>query len=83
MKPKCIEIKKFKLLNDYNIEFTFDDGKQGVLNLKKFVGGKGVFKALENPEIFRLIKLDPELGTISWPNGADIAPDTLYSSLFD
>jgi Protein of unknown function (DUF2442) len=39
----------------------------------------GVFEPLEGPSYFRRVTLDEELGTIVWPNGADMAPETLHA----
>jgi len=44
----------------------------------RIVGRGGVFGPLENPEFFRQVRFDGELGTIVWPNGADFCPDVLY-----
>jgi hypothetical protein len=38
-----------------------------------------VFEPLADPAYFREVRLDEELGTIVWPNGADVAPETLHS----
>jgi hypothetical protein len=37
-----------------------------------------VFEPLRDPVYFARVELDAELGTISWPNGADVAPETLH-----
>jgi Protein of unknown function (DUF2442) len=36
------------------------------------------FEPLADDAIFNQVKVDPEAGTITWPNGADIAASTLY-----
>jgi len=45
----------------------------------KIVGRGGVFQPLEDIEFFRQVKVDPEIGTLVWPNGVDFCPDVLYS----
>ena len=71
------EIIEAKIINGYTVEVVFDDLKKGVVDLRKYLG-RGIFKNLLNPKKFSQMKVDAELGTICWPNGADIAPDTLY-----
>lgn len=39
---------------------------------------RGVFEPLRDPAYFARVSVDPEAGTIAWPNGADMAPDPLY-----
>jgi hypothetical protein len=39
------------------------------------------FEPLRDPSYFRRFTLSPDLGTISWPNGADFAPEFLYGKL--
>jgi hypothetical protein len=38
-----------------------------------------MFEPLQELGLFRQVRLDAELGTIAWPNGADIAPEALYA----
>jgi hypothetical protein len=37
-----------------------------------------VFEAARTPEGFARVEVDPETGTVVWPGGADLAPDSLY-----
>lgn len=71
------EVIEARIIKDYTIELVFDDLKKGVVDLRKYLG-RGIFKELLDKKKFRRMKVDAELGTICWPNGADIAPDTLY-----
>ncbi len=72
------EVIEARIIKDYTVELVFDDLKKGVIDLRQYLR-RGIFKALLDKKKFRQIKVDAELGTICWPNGADIAPDTLYS----
>ncbi len=74
------EIIKVKIIKDYVVELVFDDFKKGIVDLRKFLG-RGVFKSLIDKKQFRKLRVDAELGTICWPNGADIAPDRLYGEI--
>ncbi len=40
----------------------------------------GVFEPLRDPSYFARVRIDPELGTIGWPNVADMAPEPLYTA---
>jgi len=71
------EVVKAKLIKDYVIELLFDNKKKGRVDLKKYLG-RGMFRNLLDKKKFKQFRVDSELGTICWPNGADIAPDTLY-----
>ena len=75
--PIVREIIQARVVKDYTVELVFDDLKKGRVDLKKFMG-RGVFRDLLKKEKFKQLRVDAELGTICWPNGADIAPETLY-----
>ena len=59
----------------FQIRLTFNDGTEGTVNFEDWLDGP-VFEPLRNEDFFRRFFIDA--GTISWPNGADIAPETLY-----
>ena len=61
----------------YQIHLTFDDGVAGTVDFRAWLDGP-IFEALLDTEYFRQFQLDG--GTVAWPNGADIAPETLYAS---
>lgn len=64
-----------KYISGYKILITFDNGEQRIADFeeKKW---RGVFTPLKDKNYFRKFFVDG--WTISWPNGADIAPETLY-----
>lgn len=59
----------------YVIRLTFSDGVVADVDFKEWLDGP-VFKALHDPGY--LNRFFVEAGTVVWPNGADIAPETLY-----
>lgn len=65
-------------LEGFALRLAFDDGTERVVDLEGELWGP-VFEPLrENPELFRQVRVDEELGTIVWPNGADMDPDVLH-----
>jgi hypothetical protein len=66
-------------LVEYRLELTFSDGSRGQVDFgPRVVGRGGVFAPLENPAFFRRVQVDPDAGTLVWPNGVDFCPDVLY-----
>jgi hypothetical protein len=63
----------------YRIELVFDDGKRGVVDFTKYVEKGGVFARLRDLEFFRGFSVNGELGTLTWGEEIDIAPETLYA----
>ncbi|MFQ5829096.1 MAG: DUF2442 domain-containing protein [Candidatus Methylomirabilia bacterium] len=59
----------------YRIHVTFNDNSEKTIDFRQWLEGP-VFEPLKDPEYFRRFFLDG--GTVVWPNGADIAPETLY-----
>ena len=64
-----------KYVSDYKIKITFDNGEQKIADFSKWLKGE-VFEPLKDINYFRKFFVDG--WTISWSNGADIAPETLY-----
>jgi hypothetical protein len=65
-------------LDGFRLRLTFDDGKTREIDLEDDLWGP-VFQPLrDEPELFRQLRVDEELGTIVWPNGADMDPDVLH-----
>ncbi len=75
-----LHVTNAKYLTDYQIYLVFDDGSQGKVNLKDHLTGS-MFEPLKNVSIFSQLSLDTELGTVTWPNGADLAPEFLKQVL--
>jgi hypothetical protein len=68
-------------LDDYQLYLRFEDGVEGVVGLKELIPFEGIFAELRERSFFERVRVNPELGAIYWPNGADLDSDVLYSSL--
>jgi hypothetical protein len=72
-----------QVLGHYRLRLTFADGLVGDVDLSNLRTRDGIFEALRDPAFFRQVRVDAELGTITWPNGADLAPEVLYERASD
>jgi hypothetical protein len=70
-------------LTDYNLRLTFEDDIEGIVNIANLIEFTGIFEPLVNPTYFAQVAVNSDLGTISWPNGADLDPDVLYALVTD
>jgi hypothetical protein len=75
------DVVAVEVLGDYKLRLTFDDGTVGDLDLHDLERRSGVFAALSDPFFFAQVRVDPELGTVVWPNGADLDPCGLYNDI--
>jgi hypothetical protein len=66
-------------LGDHRLFLRFEDGVEGEIDLDSLIHFEGVFRPLREPEEFAKVRVEPELGTVCWPNGADLDPDVLYA----
>ncbi len=64
-------------IRDYVLRVRFVDGNEGEVDLEGELHGE-VFEPLRNSAYFRQFQVRADLGTITWPNGADFAPEFLY-----
>ena len=66
-----------EVVGEHRLRLAFDDGMRGELDASNW-DWRGVFEPLSDPAYFARVELDDELGSIRWPSGADIAPETLH-----
>lgn len=59
----------------YRIHLTFNDNSEKTIDFLEWLDGP-IFEPLKNPDYFQRFFVDG--GTVGWPNGADVAPETLY-----
>jgi hypothetical protein len=66
-------------LDGYRLHIQFEDGVEGIVDLAEIISFTGVFAPLQDRAYFAQVYVNPDLGTICWPNEADIDPDVLYA----
>jgi hypothetical protein len=74
---EILHILEAKPCGECSLEVLFSDGVRKRVDLSSFLTGP-VFKPLRDPQYFARVVVDPECGTVVWPNGADLAPEALY-----
>jgi hypothetical protein len=74
------DVRRVEVLEAHRLRLGFDDGAEGDVDIASLVPFEGVFGPLHESGYFARVRVDPELGTIRWPNGADIDPEVLYSA---
>jgi hypothetical protein len=76
MLPNVVQVTQ---TGPYRLRLLFDDGAEGEVDINEAVSFVGVFEPLRDPEFFAQVRVDPEAGTIVWPNGADLDPLVLHA----
>jgi hypothetical protein len=61
----------------YRLRLTFEDGNARIVDLQHHLDGE-MFEPLRDTKQFRKARLNPDLDTVVWENGADMSPDFLY-----
>jgi hypothetical protein len=60
---------------DHTLELVFENGEKGVYDCSELIGF-GVFEEFRDINYFKQVSV--AFGTVTWPHGQDICPDTLY-----
>jgi hypothetical protein len=74
---KIYKIRAFEIVAPYTLSLKFDDDTSQVINFKNILKGK-LFGELKDLDYFNQVRIDEEVKTIVWPNGADFDPATLH-----
>ena len=75
-----LNVREVNVRGEYRLWLRFNDGAEGEVDLREHLIGP-VFEPLRNPVAFAAVRVDPDIRTIAWPNGADFAPEFLHGLL--
>lgn len=73
------DIVAVKPLGEYELYLRFEYGIEGVVDVSQLIEFTGIFAPLKDVSYFNQVQLNSELGTIVWPNEADLDSDVLYA----
>lgn len=76
-----VRIVSVRPLEGTSVELGLTDGRLRVVDLAPYLRGPVFERVRSERAFFRSVRVDPALGTIVWPNGADIDPDVLVLGL--
>ena len=79
MISRLVDIIEADHVGGHQLRIRFADGVEGVVDLAG-LEWRGMLEPLRDPAFFAQVSVDPELGTVTWPNGADLAPEPLYEA---
>jgi hypothetical protein len=70
-------VTSFKIIRPYTLQIHFNDGAEQEIDFQPILAGE-LYRPLRDLELFEQVRLDPEVHTLVWPNGADFDPATLH-----
>jgi len=73
-----VDITEVAVVEDRVVRLWFSDGSERVVDLAPLLWGPAFEEIARDDDLFAEVGVDPEIGTITWPNGADLDPDVLH-----
>jgi hypothetical protein len=74
--PIC-RVTSFEIVSPYTLRVRFDDDTEQTINFRPILAGE-LYGPLRELTLFNQVRIDPEVWTLVWPNGADFDPATLH-----
>ena len=74
---RICRVRSFEIVSPYTLRVQFDDQTEQVIDFQPVLAGR-MFGPLRDLELFNQVRIDPEVHTLVWPNGADFDPATLH-----
>ena len=70
-------VRSFEVVSSYTLRVRFDDDTEQTIDFRPILAG-ALYGALRDLELFNQVRIDREVHTLVWPNGADFDPATLH-----
>jgi len=70
-------VKDVSYISEYKLRLAFEDGAIKIVDMEPYLDGE-IFEPLKDIDYFKTVRLNPDIDTIVWQNGADVSPDFLY-----
>lgn len=70
-------VSSFQIVAPYTLRVQFADQTEQVINFEPVLGGE-LYRPLRDLQLFNQVRVDAEVQTLTWPNGADFDPATLH-----
>jgi hypothetical protein len=77
MEHPIYQVRSFEIIGPFCLRVDFDDGRKQSIDFGPVLEGE-LFGPLRDVSLFNQVRLDPEVHTLVWPNGADFDPETLH-----
>ena len=77
MSHPIYRVRSFEIVAPYTLRVRFDDNTEQTIDFRAVLAGE-LYRPLRNLELFNQVRIDPEVETLVWPNGADFDPATLH-----
>jgi hypothetical protein len=77
MSHPLYDVVEFEQIDTYTLRVRFDDQIEQIIDFEPVLYGE-VYGVLRSPAFFAQVRLDPEVRTLVWPNGADFDPYVLH-----
>ena len=77
MNHPLYRVARFDIIGPYTLSVSFSDGTEQRIDFRPVLNGM-LFGPLRELAIFNAVALDPDAGTLTWPNGADFVPADLH-----
>jgi len=78
MSHEIYRVVSFERVAPFTLKVVFDDRTSQVIDFRPILKGE-VYEPLKDPSLFDQVRIDPEVHTLVWPNGADFDPAILHN----